>query len=300
MPHYFDEQTTTASDVVTFDVALPDVAFSIRSDRGVFSHGHLDNGTSLLLKEGPGLPETGTFLDIGCGAGPIAIAMALRAPEATVWAIDVNERARSLTAANAKRNHAGNVRVSGPDDVPTDLQFDEIWSNPPIRIGKAALHQLLVTWIDRLAPTGQMVLVVQKHLGADSLQAWLNRQGVQADRIASRSGFRLLRVVRNQPATTPACARPHVAGHTGSVSNDEPTSAQSPGDEGRHTTGPVSADASPEAFDLDDDGKISIIEAERARLGVVDARMAELAKEDGVKGTLAKAAHEILDKIDND
>jgi len=197
MPHYFDEQTSTASNEVSFDVALPDVGFSIRSDRGVFSHGHLDNGTSLLLKEGPALPPGGMFLDLGCGAGPIAIAMALRAPEATVWAVDVNDRARALTAANAVRNGAGNVRVATPHEVPSDLQFDEIWSNPPIRIGKAALHELLTTWIARLAATGRMVLVVQKHLGADSLQAWLNEQGVQANRIASRSGFRLIRVTPN-------------------------------------------------------------------------------------------------------
>jgi 16S rRNA (guanine1207-N2)-methyltransferase len=194
MPHYFDEHTTTASNEVSFDVALADVAFSIRSDRGVFSHGHLDNGTSLLLKEGPVLPSGGTFVDVGCGAGPIAIAMALRAPDATVWAIDVNERARALTVANATRNGAGNVRVAAPDEVPAALRFDEIWSNPPIRIGKAALHQLLSTWIARLAPNGRMMLVVQKHLGADSLQTWLTQQGVFAERVASRSGFRLLRV----------------------------------------------------------------------------------------------------------
>ena len=204
MPHYFDERTTTASDVVSFDVALADVAFSIRSDRGVFSHGHLDNGTSLLLKEGPVLPPAGAFLDIGCGAGPIAIAMALRSPGATVWAIDVNERARALTATNAKRNSAANVRVASPDEVPADLLFDEIWSNPPIRIGKAALHDLLTTWIARLASSGRMVLVVQKHLGADSLQTWLSQQGVQAERVASRSGFRLISVARNDPVTAPS------------------------------------------------------------------------------------------------
>ncbi len=201
MVHYFDEQTTTASDVVSFDVALADVGFSIQSDRGVFSHGHLDNGTSLLLKEGPVLRSAGTFLDLGCGAGPIAIAMALRSPGATVWAIDVNARARALTARNAERNSAANVRVAVPDEVPADLRFDEIWSNPPIRIGKTALHELLAAWIARLAPNGRMVLVVQKHLGADSLQAWLNQDGVQAERLASRSGFRLIRVLRPHPAT---------------------------------------------------------------------------------------------------
>lgn len=200
MPHYFDKETTTASDVQSFDVALADVAFTIRSDRGVFSHGHLDNGTSLLLKEGPALPSHGVFLDLGCGAGPIAIAMALRSPTATVWAIDVNERARSLTTTNAERNNAPNVRVAAPDEVPPEVRFDEIWSNPPIRVGKTALHLLLTEWLGRLTPNGRMVLVVQKHLGADSLQSWLNQQGVQTERIASRSGFRVLTVVRTEPA----------------------------------------------------------------------------------------------------
>src|SRR5690554_3834772 len=116
MPHYFDRETTVTSEARTYDVALPDVAFTVQTDRGVFSHGHLDTGTSLLLKEGPSLPIGGTFLDLGCGAGPIAIAMGLRSPAATVWAIDVNARARALTATNAERNGATNVRVAAPED----------------------------------------------------------------------------------------------------------------------------------------------------------------------------------------
>jgi 16S rRNA (guanine1207-N2)-methyltransferase len=111
-----------------------------------------------------------------------------------VWAVDVNDRARALTAANADRNGVVNVRVAAPEEVPVDLRFDLIWSNPPIRIGKAALHELLLAWFGRLAPGGCAVLVVQKHLGADSLQRWLTGQGLPADRIASHAGFRLLRV----------------------------------------------------------------------------------------------------------
>lgn len=197
MPHYFDEQIATTSAPRSFDVALADVAFTIETDRGVFSHGHLDNGTSLLLKQGPPPATTGVFLDLGCGAGPIAVALGLRSPDATVWAVDVNERARALTATNADRAGAANVRVAAPDDVPDELRFDEIWSNPPIRIGKDALHTLLLTWLERLTPDGRALLVVQKHLGADSLQTWLGQQGLPAERIASRSGFRLLQVRRH-------------------------------------------------------------------------------------------------------
>ena len=196
MSHYFDETPAVGSDEQVVDVALPDVAFTLRTDRGVFSHGRLDTGTSLLLREAPAPAPTGDLLDLGCGAGAIAVALALRSPTATVWAIDVNERARELTAANARTAGCDNVRVARPDDVPDDVSFATIWSNPPIRIGKAALHDLLLRWLPRLSDEGDAVLVVQKHLGADSLQRWLLDQGFPTERLASRAGFRLLRTVR--------------------------------------------------------------------------------------------------------
>lgn len=194
MTHYFDEQPSVASDAAVVDVALPDVAFTMTTDRGVFSHGHLDTGTSLLLREAPAPSATGDLLDLGCGSGAIALALALRSPAATVWAVDVNERARELTAANAARNGVASIRVAAPDELPTDVRFSTIWSNPPIRIGKPQLQRLLLQWLSRLTDDGTAVLVVQKHLGADSLQRWLAEQGYAVDRIASRAGFRLLQV----------------------------------------------------------------------------------------------------------
>jgi len=191
--HYFDERPGVASDLVVVDVVLADVAFTLATDRGVFSHGHVDSGTLLLLQQAPTPAATGDLLDLGCGAGPIAVALAKRSPAATVWAVDVNERARDLTAANAARNGLDNVRVVAPDGVPDEVVFSTIWSNPPIRIGKHALHDLLLAWLGRLAPDGDAVLVVQKNLGADSLQRWLGEHGHPTERIASRAGFRLLR-----------------------------------------------------------------------------------------------------------
>jgi 16S rRNA (guanine1207-N2)-methyltransferase len=123
--------------------------------------------------------------------------MARRAPQATVWAVDVNRRARELTARNAAANGIGNVRVVAPDDVPADLRFTAIWSNPPIRIGKTALHELLLTWLGRLDDGAAAHLVVQKHLGADSLQRWLVDHGFPTDRVATGAGFRVLRVIGN-------------------------------------------------------------------------------------------------------
>jgi 16S rRNA (guanine1207-N2)-methyltransferase len=192
--HYFSEHPDVASAAASVDVTLPDVAFTMQTDRGVFSHGHVDTGTSLLLREAPPPPPGGNLLDLGCGAGPIALTLAKRAPDAVVWAVDTNERARQLTMANAAANGVSTIRVAAPDELPDDVRFGAIWSNPPIRIGKDSLHELLLAWLNRLEPEGVAVLVVQKHLGADSLQRWLTDQGFPTDRIASKAGFRLLRV----------------------------------------------------------------------------------------------------------
>jgi 16S rRNA (guanine1207-N2)-methyltransferase len=194
--HYFDASPATASRPATVALALPDLQLTLTTDRGVFGGGGVDPGTKYLLLDGPPpAPDaSGNLLDLGCGYGPVALALARRAPGATVWAVDVNERARALTAANAEAVGATNVRVAAPDQVPGDVHFAGIWSNPPIRIGKPALHALLLTWLDRLEPDGHAWLVVHKHLGSDSLVRWLDRVGFPAIRLGSRAGYRILEV----------------------------------------------------------------------------------------------------------
>lgn len=198
--HYFEEPTI-ASDPVVVDVTLPDTAFTMETDTGVFSRGHLDNGTSFLLRSAVPIASQGDLLDLGAGSGAIALAMARRSPAATVWAVDVNPRARQLCERNASRNGLSNLRVASPDDVPPDVRFATIWSNPPIRIGKQALRALLLTWLGRLTDDGSATLVVQKHLGADSLQRWLSDQGHPCERIGSKSGFRLLNAAPAAPTS---------------------------------------------------------------------------------------------------
>ena len=177
----------------------------METDRGVFSRGELDTGTSLLLRTSLPLASSGDLLDLGCGAGPIALTMARRSPAATIWAVDVNERARELCVRNAARNGLSNIRVVHPDDAPDDVRFATTWSNPPIRIGKPRLRQLLYGWLDRLTPDGTAALVVQKHLGADSLHRWLDFEGFWTERITSKSGYRILAVsprsLRGRPTT---------------------------------------------------------------------------------------------------
>ena len=176
------------------DLVLPDLHLRLETDSGVFSPGRVDPGTRVLLENVPAPPQEGNLLDLGCGYGPIALTMARRAPRAVVWAVDVNRRAVELCARNAARAGLDKVRSVHVDEVPPDVRFAAIWSNPAIRIGKAALHAMLTTWLDRLTPDGAAHLVVQKHLGSDSLQRWLTGQGYPATRVTSRSAYRVLRV----------------------------------------------------------------------------------------------------------
>jgi len=199
MPHYFDTDPSSTSSRRRVDVLLPHDAFSYDTDTSVFSHGRLDAGTKILLSDAPPPPSSGNLVDLGCGAGPIALSMARRSPDATVWAVDVNERARELTKHNAASLGLGNVRVVAPDGFPDrggrdDPRVDLLWSNPPIKVGKDVLHSMLRLWLGRLAPDGRAVLVVHKHLGSDSLAAWLNHEGWPTRRIGSRRGYRLLDV----------------------------------------------------------------------------------------------------------
>lgn len=164
---------------------------------GVFSADGLDLGTAVLLRESIPPSKATRLLDLGCGYGVLAVALATACPSAIVDAVDVNARALQLTAANAEANGVGErVRPLLPEQV-EETRYDEIWSNPPIRIGKEALHELLLTWLPRLAPGGVARLVVGKNLGADSLQAWLRANGFNCERTTSAKGFRLFAVTTN-------------------------------------------------------------------------------------------------------
>jgi 16S rRNA (guanine1207-N2)-methyltransferase len=193
--HYFAAQPTAAHRPGLVRVVLPDLYLELETDSGMFSPGRLDPGTRFLLESAPGPAPDGDLLDLGCGYGPIACTMAARSPGATVWAVDVNERALALCERNAARAGLSNVRCATPDAPGLPGGFAEIWSNPPVRIGKPALHELLKRWLARLGPGAGATLVMGRNLGADSLHGWLEKEeGWQVRRLSARSGYRLLRV----------------------------------------------------------------------------------------------------------
>lgn len=194
--HYFTAQPASDGERRELTTRLAGRDVAVETAGGIFSPGGLDKGTSVLLDEVPAPPATGTFVDLGCGWGPIALTLGLLSPEADVWAVDVNERALDLARRNATALGCDRVQVVHPDEV-TDTPFDLIWSNPPIRVGKAVVHELMRTWLPRLAPDGEAYLVVSKNLGSDSLARWVEAElGLTVTRVASRKGFRVLRVTR--------------------------------------------------------------------------------------------------------
>ena len=196
---YFSPSPEVASAPSTVRLELPWLHAELAVDRGVFSAGRIDPGTMVLLRALPPLDD-GPLLDLGCGYGPIACALAVRHPGVEVWAVDVNERALALAAANAAAvGAADRVHAVVPEEVPDDVRFSAVVSNPPIRVGKQALHELLARWLPRLADGGAAWLVVQRHLGADSLAAWLTGSdggGWRVERRASKQAYRVLQVRR--------------------------------------------------------------------------------------------------------
>jgi 16S rRNA G1207 methylase RsmC len=195
--HYFSASPAGPFTRKPLTVELAGTKRTLQTAGGIFSPDGIDKGTAVLLAEVPAPSPTGNLLDIGCGWGPIALTLALRAPQAKVYAVDVNERCVTLTNENAALLGLGNVVASMPDAVDPELRFDTIWSNPPIRIGKDELHSLLMLWLPRLAPGGSAWLVVQKNLGSDSLQRWLSAElddSFTVTRESTAKSFRILRV----------------------------------------------------------------------------------------------------------
>ncbi|GIH12199.1 class I SAM-dependent methyltransferase [Rugosimonospora africana] len=194
--HHFsaDPNAQAAGQTVTFEAGGRE--FTLAASSRAVSAQRLDPGAAVLLRKAPlPGPRGGVYLDLGCGYGAITAVLAASSPAVRVYAVDVDPRALELVARNAAAlGLSDRIIPATPDRVPDEVVFDEIWSDPPIRIGKAELHEMLLRWLPRLARHGTAWLVVDRHLGGDSLQAWLSSQGYQVERCASQKGYRVLSV----------------------------------------------------------------------------------------------------------
>lgn len=198
--HYFSATPASPENLRRIRVTLAGRDAEVTTAGGVFSPDHIDSGTGVLLANTPPPPPGGHLLDLGSGWGPIALTLAMSSPHATVWAVDVNERALDLVRRNAAELGLDNVNAALPDDVPDDIVFRTIRSNPPIRVGKNELHGLLERWIPRLDERADAWLVVQRNLGSDSLQRWLAAtfdRGYSVHRAATGRGFRVIKMRRH-------------------------------------------------------------------------------------------------------
>ena len=197
--HYFSQEPKSNYQPKEIELDIAGEVFKVNTASGTFSPLRLDVGTSVLIDHLELAPKDGNILDLGCGWGPIALNLAKNSPKAKVWAVDVNSRSLELTAANAKTVGLNNIQTATPDSAPKDIKFSGIWSNPPIRIGKKELHELLLSWLPRLENGASAYLVVQKNLGSDSLQKWLSEtlvDGYEVSRLTSVKTYRILKVLR--------------------------------------------------------------------------------------------------------
>ena len=150
MNQYFDESPDVPSDPKTVLFTFKEIDYVFETDRGVFSYERIDKATRILLdvfseKYYGDQPEM--IIDVGCGYGPITCVVADQFPQAHIIGVETNQRARDLAIKNCRKNIGGDrIRIMSPAEVDDTIMVDLIVSNPPIRIGKDALYELLRGW----------------------------------------------------------------------------------------------------------------------------------------------------------
>lgn len=194
--HYFSADPSAPAKLTEVEIEVGGQVLKLSASSGTFSSERLDPGTRVLLGLWELFPTDGIVLDLGCGWGPIGLSIAKLQPGTEVIGVDVNQRSVELANANAKRNGLANFSACLDKDLDANLEIDHIWSNPPIRIGKENLHDLLRNYMSRLKPTGDAYLVVQKQLGAESLQRWIAQQWPEREvtKVENSKGFRVIRI----------------------------------------------------------------------------------------------------------
>ncbi len=166
MGHYFINENLK-SDIKKFKVEFNNQSFVFNTDNGVFSKGELDYGSYLLIKNVLD-KVSGKVLDLGCGYGPIGC-IVNKLTNSEVLMVDINKRAVHLANMNIKENKLSNIRAMVNDGLlEIEEKFNYIVTNPPIRVGKEILYNLIYSCKNRLLPNGEIYLVIRKQQGANS------------------------------------------------------------------------------------------------------------------------------------
>ena len=175
MNQYFENNENLKSNIEIKKVKIKNKDFEFMTDNGVFSKKGLDFGTRSLLETINIEEITGNVLDFGCGYGPIGIYVASMT-NANVHMIDINRRSLELARRNVNLNHV-NVQIyeSNLYENVTET-FDYIISNPPIRVGKTILYEILFKAKEHLEKNGKLIIVVNKDQGAKSIMKDLEKE----------------------------------------------------------------------------------------------------------------------------
>ena len=168
MGHYFINDENLKSEIKEFKTNISGSEFKFKTDNGVFSKGELDFGTKLLIDVVLKEDISGNVLDFGCGYGVIGIVLA-KLKKVNMTMVDVNNRAIHLTKKNILENNIQNAIAFSSDGFTNiDKKFNYIVSNPPIRIGKVKLYEIIKDMKNYLESDGVIYLVIRKEQGAKS------------------------------------------------------------------------------------------------------------------------------------
>ena len=189
--HYYTETPNSEHDERRVTLVALGNELTFTTDAGVFSRDGLDRGTEVLLDALP--PLAGRVLDLGCGWGPVGVALGKKYPGLEIVMTDINTRAADLARRNLAQNGVRATVLQGDGFDPVEGLFDAIITNPPIRAGKAVIYGLFDQARSFLKPGGALYLVIRKQQGAPSALKFLKERYREAEVIDRGSGFHVIR-----------------------------------------------------------------------------------------------------------
>ncbi|MBD3186661.1 methyltransferase [Candidatus Bathyarchaeota archaeon] len=201
--HYFTKHPKSRKKARKVQFRIADRAFCFFTSTGVFSFGHVDKGSEVLVRQILALEDMNAkmVLDLGCGYGFIGIVLSSLFPTCKMFMVDLNKRATSLARKNVDVNNISNADVIDLDYGDESARtsglppgFDLIACNPPIHAGKEIMRRMLLAALGDLKPNGIMYIVVKKSLGAPSLKKWFQESLALPTRVYKKSGYHVIRV----------------------------------------------------------------------------------------------------------